>query len=71
MGLALDEPIKAAKKFIELDEEAVRTAFARDISIRNLVQVVRGPQLSFGDFRIQSTFRSVSSRRHYLPTSRR
>jgi zinc protease len=71
MGLALDEPIKAAKKFIELDEEAVRTAFARDISIRNLVQVVRGPQLSSGDFRIQSTFRSISSRRHYSPTSRR
>jgi len=44
IGLPLDEPVRAAKKYVALDAEAVKAAFARQVSTTNLVQVVRGPE---------------------------
>ena len=43
IGLPLDEPVRAAKKYVALDAAAVKAAFARHIKTDNLVQVVRGP----------------------------
>jgi zinc protease len=43
IGLPLDEPVRAAKKYVALDAAAVKDAFARHIKTDNLVQVVRGP----------------------------
>ncbi len=43
LGLPLDEPLVAAKKYIELNAADVKAAFARQVSTGNLVQVVRGP----------------------------
>jgi zinc protease len=43
LGLPLDEPVRAAKKYIALTAEEVKAAFARQIRTDNLVQVVRGP----------------------------
>jgi zinc protease len=43
IGLPLDEPVRAAKKYVALDAAAVKDAFARHIKTYNLVQVVRGP----------------------------
>jgi zinc protease len=43
IGLPLDEPLNAAKKYLELDAEDVRAAFSRFIQTGDLVQVVRGP----------------------------
>jgi zinc protease len=43
MGLPLDEPIVAAKKYYALTADDVKAAFARDIDPQNLVQIVRGP----------------------------
>jgi zinc protease len=43
IGLPLDEPVRAAKKYVVLDAAAVKAAFERHIKIDNLVQVVRGP----------------------------
>lgn len=43
VGLPLDEPERAAKKYVALDAAAVKAAFARHIKTDNLVQVVRGP----------------------------
>ena len=43
LGLPLDEPLVAAKKYIELNAAEVKAAFARQISTDDLVQVVRGP----------------------------
>jgi zinc protease len=43
IGLPLDEPVRAAKKYVALDAAAVKAAFERHIKIDNLVQVVRGP----------------------------
>lgn len=43
MGLPLDEPIVAAKKYDALTADEVKAAFARDIEPQNLVQIVRGP----------------------------
>ncbi len=43
IGLPLDEPVRAARKYIELDAETVRAAFARSIHTDNFVQIVRGP----------------------------
>jgi zinc protease len=43
MGLPLDEPVRAAKKYMELTADDVKNAFAKDIRTDNLVQVVRGP----------------------------
>jgi zinc protease len=43
MGLPLDEPILAARKYYELDAASVKAAFARRVHPQDLVQVVRGP----------------------------
>jgi zinc protease len=43
IGLPLDEPIQAAKKYLQLTADDVKQAFARHVRTDNLVQVVRGP----------------------------
>ncbi|MGA7342345.1 MAG: pitrilysin family protein [Terracidiphilus sp.] len=43
MGLPLDEPVVAARKYLELSADDVKKAFARQLRTDNLVQVVRGP----------------------------
>lgn len=43
MGLPLDEPIAAAKKYAALTADDVKAAFAKHVNPENLVQVVRGP----------------------------
>jgi zinc protease len=43
MGLPLDEPFRAAQKYVALSADDVMKAFARKIQLDNFVQVVRGP----------------------------
>jgi zinc protease len=43
IGLPLDEPIRAAKRYFELNADEIRNAFSRHIRPNDLVQVVRGP----------------------------
>ena len=43
IGLPLDEPIRAAKKYFELNADEVKAAFAKQIRTGDFVQVVRGP----------------------------
>ncbi len=43
IGLPLDEPELAAKKYMALTADDVKNAFAKEIDTGNLVQVVRGP----------------------------
>ena len=43
IGLPLDEPVVAARKYAALTAADVKAAFARDIHPDNLVQIVRGP----------------------------
>ena len=43
IGLPLDEPVRAAKKYYALSADDVKTAFAKHIQTDNLVQIVRGP----------------------------
>jgi zinc protease len=43
IGLPLDEPIIAAKKYFELSADQVKAAFARQVRLDDFVQVVRGP----------------------------
>jgi zinc protease len=43
IGLPLDEPILAAKKYFELNADQVKAAFSRQIRPADFVQVVRGP----------------------------
>jgi len=43
IGLPLDEPILAAKKYSALTADDVKAAFARHIHPEDLVQIVRGP----------------------------
>jgi zinc protease len=43
MGLPLDEPIIASKRFYALSAADIKTAFAKLIRIADLVQIVRGP----------------------------
>ncbi len=43
IGLPLDEPVLAAKKYMALTADNVKNAFAKEIDTGNLVQVVRGP----------------------------
>jgi zinc protease len=43
IGLPLDEPNRAAQRYVELDSAQVKDAFARKVGTANLVQVVRGP----------------------------
>jgi zinc protease len=44
IGLPLDEPIRAAKRYAELNAQDVRMAFARAFRTENLAQVVQGPK---------------------------
>jgi zinc protease len=43
IGLPLDEPIRAAKKYYGLTADDVKAAFAKHMQTDNLVQIVRGP----------------------------
>jgi zinc protease len=43
IGLPLDEPIIAAKKYNELDASQIKAAFARHLRLDDIVQIVRGP----------------------------
>jgi len=43
MDLPLDEPVIAAKKYLELTADDVKRAFEKQVRTDNLVQVVRGP----------------------------
>ncbi len=43
LGLPLDEPLRASKRYIELNAADVKAAFARQIRTADLAQVVRGP----------------------------
>jgi zinc protease len=43
VGLPLDEPIRAAKKYYALTADDVKAAFAKHIQPDDLVQIVRGP----------------------------
>ncbi|MFP5206311.1 MAG: insulinase family protein, partial [Acidobacteriota bacterium] len=43
IGLPLDEPVIAARKYMKLTAGDVKSAFARHIDTGKLVQVVRGP----------------------------
>ena len=43
MGLPLDEPIRAAKRYYDLTADQVRAAFQKWIHPESFVQVVRGP----------------------------
>ena len=43
IGLPLDEPHRAATKYVALTADEVKAAFARKIRPEDFVQVVRGP----------------------------
>jgi zinc protease len=43
IGLPLDEPIRAAKRYFDLTADEVKAAFAKQLRTGDLVQVVRGP----------------------------
>ena len=43
LGLPLDEPILAGKRYYEMSADQVRTAFAKRIRPDDLVEVVQGP----------------------------
>ena len=43
IGLPLNEPLRAAKRYFELNAEQVKSAFAKYLRTGDLVQVVRGP----------------------------
>lgn len=43
LGLPLDESVRAARRYVELNAADVESAFARKIATTNLVQIVRGP----------------------------
>jgi zinc protease len=44
LELPLDEPVLAARRYVELGPEQVREAFARWIRVDDLVQVIEGPE---------------------------
>jgi zinc protease len=43
IGLPLDEPIQAAKRYVELNAADVKAAFMKHVKPEDFVQVVRGP----------------------------
>jgi zinc protease len=43
LGLPLDEPVRAAHRFVELDAAAVRAAFAKWLRPADVVEVTQGP----------------------------
>jgi zinc protease len=44
-GLPLNEPSEAGMKYVALTADDIRTAFAKEIRVKDLVQVVRGPTI--------------------------
>lgn len=44
LGLPLDEPVRAAQKYVSLTPDQVRSAFSKWIRPGDLVEVVQGPQ---------------------------
>ena len=44
LGLPLDEPVQAARRYMALSADEVKAAFARNVHPEDLVQVVRGPE---------------------------
>jgi zinc protease len=43
IGLPLDEPNRAAKRYFEITADEIKAAFAKHLHLEDLVQVVRGP----------------------------
>jgi zinc protease len=43
IGLPLDEPFNAAKRYYDMTADDIRKAFAKFVDPANFVQVVRGP----------------------------
>jgi zinc protease len=43
IGLPLDEPVVAARKYMQLTADDIKNAFAKELDTGSLVQVVRGP----------------------------
>ena len=43
LGLRLDEPRRAARRYASLSAEQVRTAYARWLRVDDLAQVTQGP----------------------------
>jgi zinc protease len=43
IGLPLDEPVRAAEKYVALSAEQVSSAFAKWIRPTDFVEVVQGP----------------------------
>ena len=44
LGLPLDEPTRAARRYLALDARQVEAAFARRLRLKDLVQVTQGPE---------------------------
>jgi zinc protease len=44
LGLPLDEPVRAARRYLALDAQQVEAAFARRLRLKDLVQVTQGPE---------------------------
>ena len=43
IGLPLDEPLQAAKQYYAITADQVKAAFAKQLRVKDFVQVVRGP----------------------------
>jgi len=43
IGLPLDEPLRAANRYVQLNADDVKAAFNRHLRVEDLVQIVRGP----------------------------
>lgn len=43
IGLPLDEPLRAARRYADITSEEIRAAFAKHVDVGNLIQVVHGP----------------------------
>ena len=44
LGLPLDEPVRAAARYLALDAKQVEAAFARRLRLKDLAQVTQGPE---------------------------
>ena len=44
LGLPLDEPVRAARRYLALDAQQVEAAFARRLRLKDLAQVTQGPE---------------------------
>ena len=43
LGLSLDEPTRAARRYLALSADQVKAAFARRLSLNDLAEVTQGP----------------------------